>query len=63
MMHFILDPLQNAFTRAMRAAAGRQGAAGWLSLWAGTGVARARTMPAGHLVTHLLEEIDRHRAG
>jgi len=55
-------PLQNALTRAMRTAAGRRGAAGWLSLWAGTGVARARAMPAGDLVTHLLEEIDRHRA-
>jgi nitronate monooxygenase len=51
-------PLQNALTRAMRTAAGRQGAAGWLSMWAGTGVARARAMPASELVARLVEEID-----
>jgi len=51
-------PLQNAVTRTMRAAAAEQGAAGFLSLWAGTGVARARAMPAGDLVKRLTEEID-----
>ena len=54
-------PLQNALTRAMRTAAGKQGAAGFLSLWAGTGVARARAMPAGELVRCLVEEMNQHR--
>ncbi len=35
-------PLQNALTRAMRGAAAERGDSGFLSLWAGTGVARAR---------------------
>jgi nitronate monooxygenase len=47
-------PLQNALTRPMRTAAGQQGFADYLSLWAGTGVARARAMPAGDLVASLL---------
>ena len=50
-------PLQNAVTRAMRAAAARRGDAGFLSLWAGTGVARARVLPAGDLVRRLVEEL------
>ena len=49
-------PLQNALTRAMRAAAAKRGDAGFLSLWAGSGVAQARAMPAGELVRRLLEE-------
>ena len=49
-------PLQNALTRAMRAAAGTQGRGEFLSLWAGTGVARARALPAGELVARLVEE-------
>ena len=51
-------PLQNALTRAMRTAAGKQGASDFLSLWAGTGVARARALPAGELVRCLQEELD-----
>jgi len=51
-------PLQNALTRAMRAAAGQQGLAGFLSLWAGTGVARAGSTPAGELVARLAAEIE-----
>jgi nitronate monooxygenase len=47
-------PLQNALTRPMRTAAGQQGLADYLSLWAGTGVARACAMPAGDLVARLL---------
>jgi nitronate monooxygenase len=47
-------PLQNALTRPMRTAAGQQGLADYLSLWAGQGVARARAMPAGELVARLL---------
>jgi len=51
-------PLQNALTRAMRTAAARQGIPGFLSLWAGTGVSRARSLPAAQLVRTLVEEID-----
>ncbi len=47
-------PLQNALTRPMRTAAAQQGFADYLSLWAGTGVARARAMAAGDLVASLL---------
>ena len=54
-------PLQNALTRTMRTAAGRQGLAGFLSLWAGTGVARARAMPAGQLVQRLADEMGSSR--
>jgi nitronate monooxygenase len=50
-------PLQNALTRAMRAAAAEQGNPDFLSLWAGQGVARARAMPAAELVSRLLAEI------
>jgi len=52
-------PLQNALTRVMRAAAAERGHSGFLSLWAGTGVARARALPAGELVTVLAAEIGR----
>jgi nitronate monooxygenase len=50
-------PLQNALTRVMRNAAAKRGDANFLSLWAGTGVARARALPAGELVQVLSEEI------
>ena len=50
-------PVQNALTRPMRGAAAKRGIAGFLSLWAGTGVARARALPAGELVRHLVEEM------
>ena len=50
-------PLQNALTRAMRTAAGQRGDSGYLSLWAGTGVARARAMPAAELVRRLAAEL------
>lgn len=49
-------PLQNALTRAMRTAAAQRGEAGYLSLWAGRGVAQARALPAGELVRRLVEE-------
>lgn len=48
---------QNDLTRPMRNAAGVQNAAGYMSLWAGQGVARSRAMPAGELVARLLEEM------
>jgi nitronate monooxygenase len=49
-------PLQNALTRPMRTAAAKLGKAGFLSLWAGQGVMRCRTMPAGELVAQLVRE-------
>lgn len=52
-------PLQNAVTRAMRTAAGQQGLTGFLSLWAGTGVARADSTPAGELVARLVGEMEK----
>jgi nitronate monooxygenase len=50
-------PLQNILTRQMRTAAAKQGQAGYLSLWAGTGVARTRQLPAATLVQQLLAEM------
>jgi nitronate monooxygenase len=47
---------QNDLTRPMRNAAGRQGDAGFISLWAGQGVARSRAMPAAELVRILVDE-------
>lgn len=47
-------PLQNSLTRPMRTAAAQQGLADYLSLWAGQGVARATSLPAGELVARLL---------
>jgi len=58
-------PVQNALTRPMRTAAAQRGDARFLSLWAGTGVARARAMPAGELVHTLVAEMSAapgHRA-
>ncbi|HSU15940.1 NAD(P)H-dependent flavin oxidoreductase [Longimicrobium sp.] len=51
-------PLQNALTRPMRTAAGQKGEPGFLSLWAGTGVPRARPMPAADLVRTLVAEME-----
>jgi nitronate monooxygenase len=50
-------PLQNALTRAMRAAAARAGDADHLSLWAGQGVSRLRALPAAELVRLLVREL------
>lgn len=50
-------PLQNALTRAMRTAAAQQGKPEFLSLWAGQGVARARSMPAAELINCLVAEM------
>ena len=47
---------QNDLTRPMRNAAGQQGIADFISLWAGRGVARSRAMPAADLVKTLLDE-------
>jgi nitronate monooxygenase len=51
-------PLQNVLTRKMRQAAAAKGEAGWLSLWAGRGVARIRQMPAKAMVDTLLAELE-----
>ena len=51
-------PLQNILTRTMRSAAGLRGDARFLSLWAGSGVARVRKLPAADLVRQLLTEMD-----
>lgn len=53
----IAYPHQNSLTRPMRAAAARVGDARYLSLWAGTGVARARAMPAKELMAALIAEM------
>lgn len=46
-------PIQNALTRGMRRAAAAQGKPGYLSLWAGQGVTRCRTIAARELVESL----------
>ena len=48
---------QNDLTRPMRGEAGKKAVADYLSLWAGTGVTRARQMPAAELVKTLVDEI------
>lgn len=51
-------PLQNQLTRAMRTAAAKSGEAGYLSLWAGQGVARIRPMPATELMQTVIQELN-----
>lgn len=51
-------PLQNTLTRSMRSAAAKTGNAGFLSLWAGQGVTRARSLPAAELIARLIAEMD-----
>ncbi len=50
-------PLQNALTRPMRTAAAKRGDERFLSLWAGTGVTRARSMSATELIGCLVAEM------
>lgn len=51
----ILDfPTQNSLTRPMRAASAQQDNPEHLSLWAGSGAARAQEVPAGELMQSLL---------
>jgi nitronate monooxygenase len=50
-------PLQNALTRPMRNAAAQLGESGYLSLFVGQGVTRARVLPAAQLVSRLLAEM------
>ena len=55
---FILPyPLQNALTRPMRTAAAKTDTAGFMSLWAGQGVTRARSLPASELIVRLIAEM------
>lgn len=51
-------PLQNSLTRPMRTAAAKKGDAGYLSLWAGQGVTRARVLPAAELIRQLAAEMN-----
>jgi nitronate monooxygenase len=55
-------PLQNALTRPMRTAAAQLGESGYLSLFVGQGVSRARAMPTAELVQRLAAEIEQARA-
>lgn len=50
-------PVQNALTGPIRAAASKSGDTELMSMWAGTGFARARPMPAGQLVQLLAAEL------
>ncbi|QNA87249.1 nitronate monooxygenase [Massilia sp. Dwa41.01b] len=50
-------PVQNALTGSIRAAAAASGDTELMSLWAGTGYARARPMPAARLVELLAFEL------
>lgn len=49
-------PIQNSLTRAMRLASAKRMNPEYLSLWAGTGVARLRAMPAAELIETLMRE-------
>jgi len=55
-------PLQNSLTRPMRAAAARLGESGYLSLFVGQGVTRARAIPAAELVSRLVTEMQQATA-
>jgi nitronate monooxygenase len=50
-------PIQNALTGPIRAAAAASGDTALMSMWAGTGFARSRPMPAGRLVALLASEL------
>jgi nitronate monooxygenase len=49
-------PLPNVLTRPLRTAAGKQGRAEFLSLWAGQGVRMARQQSAAELIARLVQE-------
>lgn len=50
-------PVQNALTAPIRAAAAAANDSGLMSLWAGSGVGRARAMPVAQLMATLLGEM------
>ncbi|HKE08065.1 MAG TPA: nitronate monooxygenase [Candidatus Acidoferrum sp.] len=51
-------PVQNALTRPLRSAAGKQGRAEFLSLWAGQGMRLAKRQSAGDLMARLVQETE-----
>ncbi|GJI89246.1 MULTISPECIES: NAD(P)H-dependent flavin oxidoreductase [Duganella] len=51
-------PIQNALTTPIRAEAAKRGDTELMSLWCGTGVSRARPMPAAKLVETLIAELN-----
>jgi nitronate monooxygenase len=55
-------PLQNALTRPMRNAAAKLGESGFLSLFVGQGVTRARAMPGAELIQRLVAEMNQASA-
>jgi nitronate monooxygenase len=55
-------PLQNALTRPMRTAAAKLGESGYLSLFVGQGVTRARALPAAELMQRLVAEMQQASA-
>jgi nitronate monooxygenase len=55
-------PLQNALTRPMRNAAAKLGESGYLSLFVGQGVTRARALPAAELIQLLVAEMQQANA-
>jgi nitronate monooxygenase len=55
-------PLQNALTRPMRTAAAKLGESGYLSLFVGQGVRRARALPAAELIQRLVAEMQQASA-
>lgn len=56
-------PLQNALTRPLRAEAGRQGRADYLSMWAGQGLRLARSGKAADLLADLVTQAQAVVAG
>lgn len=50
-------PVMNALSGDIRAAAAKQGRPEYMSLWAGQGAGRARTLPAADLVAALMDEL------
>jgi nitronate monooxygenase len=51
-------PLQNKLTSEIRSAAGEQGKADYLSLWAGQAAALARELPAEQVVRDMALELN-----
>lgn len=56
-------PVQNAYTRDLRAAAAERGDIGLMSLWSGQGARLVRPVPAGELVGRTVAETERILGG
>jgi nitronate monooxygenase len=56
-------PVQNAYTRDLRAVAAERNDTGLMSLWAGQGVRLARQTPAPEVVSGTVEEAERILGG